>query len=135
MASFLDEMATYLDTQNASLIYTADSGRNVFKGVLPPDPDSCVAILGASPQTLGQNRDVAELQFPKFQVITRSKDYETAASLMALVRATFHGVIGLSLTSYRVLRCHAEQEGGPIGQDEQGRHEFSCNFIAEHHEL
>lgn len=135
MASFLEEMATYLDEQNAELIYTLEASRNVFKGVLPPDPDTCVALIGASPQTLGQNRDVAELQFPKFQVITRSDDYEEAADLMALVRATFHGKIGLSLTSYRVLRCHAEQEGGPIGQDDQGRHEFSCNFIAEHHAL
>jgi len=133
MASFFDELATHLDTEQASLIFTADAGRNVFLNELPPDPDACVAIFGQVGTTLGSQRDVPGLTFPRFQVIARSEDYEEAATLMAAVRDTLHGIIGLSLPSYRVLRCHAEQDASPLGQDGQGRHEFGCNFIAEYH--
>lgn len=133
MASFYDELATYLDAQQAAIIFTADAGRNTFLNELPPDPDSCVAFFGQAGTTLGAQRDVPGLQFPRFQVVTRAKDYETAASLMAAVRSTLHGIIGHSLTSYRLLRCHAEQEATTLGQDAQGRHEFACNFIAEYH--
>lgn len=133
MASFFDELATYLDTEQASLIFTADSGRNVFLNELPPDPDSCVAFFGQVGTTLGAQRDVPGLQFPRFQVIARAKNYETAATLMEAVRSTLHGIIGHSLSSYRILRCHAEQDASPLGQDAQGRHEFGCNFIAEYH--
>lgn len=133
MASFFDELATYLDTQQASLIFTADSGRNVFLNELPADPEACVAFFGQAGTTLGAQRDIPGLQFPRFQVVSRSEDYEEAATLMAAVRDTLHGIIGLSLTSYRLMRCHAEQEATPLGQDAQGRHEFACNFIAEYH--
>lgn len=134
MSSFLDNIGSYLDTNNASMVFNTDSGRNVFTE-LPADPDTCVALLGLPGTTLGQARDVAGLTFPRFQVITRSKDYETAAALMKEVRDTLHGKIGITLANYRLLRCHAEQDGGPIGQDEQGRHEFSINMIAEYHAL
>lgn len=136
MASFFDELATYLDNENAGIIFTNDSGRNTFINELPPDdPDTCVAILGLPGTTVGQSRDVPGLKFPRIQIITRSKVFETADGLMTNVRDTLHGMIGVNLSSYRVLRCHAEQDGGPIGQDKQGRHEFSINLIAEYHAL
>ena len=134
MSSFLDNIGSYLDTNNAEIIFDADAGRNTFTE-FPPEPDTCIVLLGLVGSTLSQSRDVKGLQFPRFQVYVRSKNYETAADLMAKVRNTLHGMIGVNLANYRVLRCHAEQDGGPIGQDEQGRHEFSINMIAEHHAL
>lgn len=133
MASFFDELATYLDAQQASLVFTNDNGRNVFLNELPADPEACVAFFGQAGTTLGAQRDIPGLQFPRFQVVARSDDYEEASTLIAAVRDTLHGIINLQLSNYRLMRCHAEQEATPLGQDGQGRHEFACNFIAEYH--
>lgn len=131
--SFYDELASYIDSQLTDVIYDNDTGRNLFLNELPPDPDTCAAIFGQTGTTLGASRDVAGLTFPRFQIIARSKNYETAATLMESIRNAIHGLIGVDLDNYRILRCHAEQEWAPLGQDKQGCHEFSCNFIAEYH--
>jgi len=135
MSSFYDELATKLDTDVAAFIFTADSGRNVFLGELPATPNACVAFFGLPGTNIMAQRDVAGLQFPRFQIITRSPDFEEAATFMQSVRDSLHGLIGLTTSHYRILRCHAEQEGGPLGQDDQGRFEFSINFMAEYHVL
>lgn len=131
MSSFFDELAAYLDTQQELIIFTEDEGRNTFLDELPEDPEDCVAFFGLVGTTLNASRDVKELQFPRFQVITRSADYETANTLLQAVRASLHGIIGLQLDNWKIMRLHAEQDGGPIGRDDQGRHEFSINMIGE----
>lgn len=133
MSSFFDELLSYADSQKASIVFDNATGRNTFLGELPATPDDCIALIGLVGTTLNAARDVPGLQFPRFQIITRSKDFETAASLLQDVREALHGLIGHDLTDYRVLRCHAEQDGGPLGQDEQGRYEFGINMIAEYH--
>lgn len=135
MSSFYDEIATKLDTDNADLISTNEAGRNVFTGVLPAEPNTCVAIFGLPGTNIMAQRDVAELQFPRFQIVTRSNDYEEAGDLLQQVRESLHGLIGYALPTWKILRCHAEQEGGPIGEDKEGRFEFSINFMAEHYKI
>ena len=131
MADFLDELGSYLDTENVG-IYDATKNRNIFTSIYPASPDNCIALLGTIGTTLTSSRDVPALQFPRFQVIVRNTDYDDASTTMQSVRDALHGQVGLALTSWRVLRLHAEQEGYPIGQDKQGRYEFSINFIAEY---
>lgn len=134
---FLDEIARYLVTQG---IGTA--GTNIFVNELPDTPANCVAIFGLVGTTVQQQRDVPGLQFPRFQVVVRNTDYNDAADKFQAVRTALHGKVGLILpvgvntaTSpyIRVMRCHIETDGGPIGKDETGRVEFSCNFTAEYH--
>lgn len=130
MADFYDEVATYLDQQGVGT-YTSPTNRNIFTGHHPSDPDNCVSIVGLLGATLGVSREVASLQFPRFQVIVRNEDYDTGSTKLQAVRTALHGKYGLALPNWRVLRCHADQEGGPIGTDEQGRFEFAINFTAE----
>lgn len=130
MADFYDEVATHLDGQGIGT-YTSSSGRNIFTGHHPSSPDNCVSILGLLGTTIGSSREVASLQFPRFQVVVRNKDYDLGAAKLQAVRTALHGKYGLILPNWRVLRCHADQEGGPIGKDDQGRFEFSINFAAE----
>lgn len=124
---FLDELADYLVIQGV-----ADSAK-IKVNKLTATPDTQVALLGVIGLTLTTSRDVPELEFPRFQVITRSADYNEASELMRRVREALHGKIGLLLPHFRVLRLHAEQDGGPIGEDPQGRSEFSINFVTEFH--
>ena len=137
MLNFLDEIADYLQNQS---IGTA--GTDIFVNKQPADVDNCVTLLGITGLNLADQRDVKELQFPRFQVITRNTDYNDASDTHEAVRTALHNLIqqilpvgvDVNTTAYiRVMRCHAEQEGGPIGEDKKGRSEFSVNFLAEFH--
>lgn len=130
MADFINEIADYMADGSVS----PDIGTvatDIFIGELPPDPDNCVALFGLPGQVIGDQREVASLQFPRFQVIVRNKSYDLASAKMQDVRTKLHNKYGLDLPTWRVLRLHAEQEGGPIGSDDQNRFEFSINFVAE----
>lgn len=136
MTDFLDLLAGHLIAQGA-----ATSG-SIFVNKHPADPDNCITLMGSTGTNLTSSRDVAGLQFPRFQVVVRNTDYNDASDALDAVRNALHGMIGeilpagvnVATTPYiRVMRCHAEQDGGPIGEDEQGRTEFSINFIAEYH--
>ncbi len=124
---FLSELANYVVLQGVAV----DSAVKV--NVLPDSPDACVAIFGLPGEDPRDQRDIPELELPRFQVITRSADYGEASELLRKVRVALHGRIGLFLPHYRILRMHADQDGGPIGKDDAGRHEFSINFTVEHH--
>lgn len=134
---FLHEIGKYLDDQNVGTI-----NDDITINVQPADIDNCVSLFGLPGTTLSQARDVPGLQFPRFQAVIRNTDYNDAGDKHQAVRAALHDKIGLILPVgvnvatdpyIRVMRCHAEQEGGPIGEDSQGRHEFSINFMAQYH--
>lgn len=127
--SFLDQLAEWIIDQGAVPASELKVGR------LIQSPDNQVAILGLPGLTLGDQRDVAELEFPRFQAIIRNVDYEAGEVQLRKLRTLLHGQIGLFLPNFRVLRIHADQEGGAIGDDDQGRFEWSINFATEHHAI
>jgi hypothetical protein len=126
MADFANELADYLATQGVGTVAT-----NIFVVKLPATPDNCIALFGLPGQVIGDQREVASLHFPRVQIITRNTSYENASDKLEAVRTALHNKYGLDFASWRVMRLHAEQEGGSIGQDDQGRYEFSINFVAE----
>jgi len=133
MSSFLDELCAYLEDQDASFVFNTDAGRNTFAGTYPDSPANLTALIGTTGSNIQAQRDVKELTFPRFQLVVRDEDYETAATKFEAARGILHGIIGVTLTTKTLLRCHAEQEGGPIGQDKEGRYEFVGNFNAEYY--
>lgn len=135
MSSFLDEIASKIAADVAGLEFDNAAGRNVFVGVIPASPDKAVAIMGLPGTNIQDHRDIAELHFPRFQIITRSDDYEEAATLFEDVRTSLHGLIAHDLPTWHIMRCHVEQEGGPLGQDGEGRFEFSTNYISEYYKI
>lgn len=131
MADFLDEVAQYLDDQGVGNFDTA-SGRNIFVGDIPAGPDTLISLIGVTGSTPPiPSRQVPSLEFPRFQAFIRGVDYATASTKLQLVRTTLHAKYGVILPNWRVLSCHADQEGGPIGKDEIGRFEFTINFTCE----
>lgn len=127
---FLDQVASYLDTQNVG-VYDADSGRNIFVNDQPAEPVECITLFGNEGLTLPESKNIRSLIHPRFQVVCRSADYDAASALHYAVRDALHARYGIILANWRILECHAEQEGGPVGKDKQNRHEFSCNYMAE----
>lgn len=128
MADFYTELAEYIEAQDA----TVDT---VFTGPLPPDPTDCSAIIGRVGTTLNSSRDIEGMMFPRFQVISRNTDFNDCVDEMNKIRTVIHGMIMVSLTSWKVLRLHVDQEGGPLGQDDKGNFECSINYLAQIREL
>lgn len=139
----LDQLATYLAGLHLGTYGDADPTKNdIFVAKHPADPDNCTSILGQLGRAIGVQRDVPELQLPMFQVIIRNTNYDAASAQLQAVRTALHGKLQLILPTtantatddyIRIMRCHADQEGGPIGTDDQGRFEFSINFDIEYH--
>src|SRR5690554_3362517 len=138
MIDILRVLAQHL-ADNGVGTFDEDSGNDIFINKQPPDPDNCVTLVGQPGTTLTTSRDVPELQFPRFQLLVRNTDYDAASRKFQEARSVLHGIVGKRLPEnepvVRILRCHVEQEGGPLGEDEQGRSEISCNFICEFHNL
>lgn len=130
MADFLNEIADYMALASpAPDIGTVAT--DIFIGEMPAEPNNCVAVFGLPGSVIGDQREVTSLKFPRFQVIVRNTSYELGSAKLDDVRTKLHGIYGVDIGTYRVLRCHAEQEGGSIGSDEKNRWEFSINFTAE----
>lgn len=136
MDDFLDVLAGELQR-----LGIGTEGVDLFTNKMPKVANQ-ITLLGLPGTNLTAARDVAGLQFPRFQAFIRNEDYDTGSTNLQAVRTALHNKIGINLpygvntatTPYvRLKRCHVEQEGGPIGEDELGRAEFSINFIAEFH--
>ena len=137
-------MANKLDILDclANEVKRVNPSLKVFVNKLPPDPADCIALFGATGTVVQAQRDVPGLKFPRFQVVSRAADYNDASDAAQAARDVLHGMIGVILPHgvntatqpyIRVMRCHVEYEGGPLGEDDQGRTEFSTNYLAEYH--
>lgn len=125
MSDFLDELSEYLEGESVGITTP------IYVGTLPSDVDDCIALYQLPGTNIGVSRDVKDLCFPRIQAMVRNKEYANAESDLRAVRNALHGQINLALTSWKVLRLHAESEGGFLGKDENGRTEFSINFNSE----
>lgn len=128
MADFLSDVAEYLADQG--LGFSSGPDISIFVGKHPSDPNNCVSILGLLG---GETPDphIRDFIYPRFQIVVRNDDYETGATKYLAVRNALHARIGLTFDNFHVLRCHAIGDGGSIGEDDQGRAEFACNFTAQ----
>ena len=125
MSTLLD-LATYLDTQQASLTL----GTNLFIGRMPETPDTCVTLYeyggGAPDNTMGTTAPV--LQNPSVQIAVRASSYSSAQSLIALCWSSFEAITNQSLSGTRYNRVSAIQSPFPLERDTSDRIIFVQNF-------
>ena len=121
---FLWQLADYLDRENIG-----DVTSNIFVGFYPDDPDNIIALLY---NTGGQpNIDVADFEYPRFQVVIRNTDYVTGAGKLREIRRLLHDKLNVTTENFIALYIQADSEGGSIGKDGKGRFEFSINFASQ----
>lgn len=124
--STLVDLATYLDSQQASLTL----GTNLFLGRMPDSPDACVALYeygGSAPDnTMGGGLPV--LQNPSVQIAVRAVLYASAESLINLCWGTLEGIVDMSLSGTRYNRVTAIQSPFVLERDSQDRVIFVQNF-------
>jgi len=127
---FLSQLADYLSINGMGETNPDNGIVNIFCGIYPSDPDDCVALLGLIGSTL-PNINIPDFEYPRFQVVVRNADYETGSQVLRDVRSLLHDKLAVALPNYYCLYIQAQQDGYPIGQDDEGRYEFSINFTAQ----
>lgn len=130
-ADFLSQIADYLEAQGLGYA-TAQPGHTVdiFVGKQPGTPDACITLIG-EPGIRTPDVSIPELMFPRFQVLVRDTDFVAGSTKLRDARTALHDQIALSLQNFFCYYISADQEGFPIGEDDQGRPEFSIHFSSE----
>jgi hypothetical protein len=122
----LHDVATYLDTQVASLTL----GTNLFMGNMPDTPVESVAMYeytaGPPIETLG-GADTA-METPRVQVIVRSSDYATGRALIESIWKALRNVANTTLSGTRYQRIAAVDSPTFMQRDANYRPMFVCNF-------
>lgn len=116
----LDDLLNYAEAQGLGTI-----GVNLFASRTPQNPDNCMSISLSGGPAPDRYLPTAN---PTFQVLIRTKEYDQGAERMAAVRSVFHRKANIMMGSTYVYYTALTAEGGPIGNDTEGRELFSLNF-------
>ncbi len=135
MATILESIGDYL--QNTASAFGAHAsqgtlGTNLFLGVLPESPDSCVAIYenaGSSPAfTMGTGGIV--IDYPMIQIISRAgrEDYPTARDKGDTIRLLLASVLEQTVSGVHIMRIEPMGSVNQLGVDAKYRPLISVNF-------
>ena len=125
--AFLTDIATYLDTQLASLTV----GTNLFAGVLPETPQTAVALFESTSMPPMETHGTGTrpvIERPRLQVIVRSSDYAGARSLADDVWEVLQAVSGQTFSGTRYLRIASIDSPQFLDRDSQQRPRFTTNY-------
>jgi hypothetical protein len=100
-------------------------GTDIFVSALPPTPDACFAVY----DTEGTEPDsYLPVRNPTFQILVRNTSYALGKAKIDAIREALHKLANFTSDSVYFYAVLATSDGGYIGKDENGRHEFSINF-------
>lgn len=127
-----DSVAEYLGSAVQGLAYSeSDDSGNVYVDRMPSQPDRAVAVYSSG----GPEADSRLPYDPaEFQVIVRGEaDARWARSTWGLIYATLHGLRNVTLPGgvYVAYVLATQASPFPLGDDENGRPQFSCDFRTE----
>ncbi len=135
MATILESVGDFL--QNTSSAFGAHAsqgtlGTNIFLGVLPDSPDTCIAVYensGSSPTfTMGSGGIV--IDYPMLQIISRGarEDYPTTRDKAESIRVLLATVLEQTISGIHVMRVEPMGSVNLLGIDPKYRPLISVNF-------
>lgn len=128
----LNEVAEYLHQQDVGFFDPQGLKGNIFIGVLPDQPETCMALYPTGGQ---QANSKLGYDMPTFQIITRgSMDMRKGYELSQKAYDALHGFRqGEFIPSGQWIVSCLGLQSGPIhlGPDSKGRHEFSLNYVVD----
>lgn len=130
--TLLEEIA-YLAAELDLGTYTPDApGGTIYTALLPPDPDTCIAIAryGGTESLVTDDFDQPSIQI---RIRGAAADTRTAEQLAERVYKAFHGLGPRTLAGGSTLILAVCTQSGPvyIGPDQLGRHEYTVNMRCE----
>lgn len=116
----IDDIATLLQS-----LYVGTIGTDLFKSYLPDGDGTKFAVL----DTGGMQPDkYLPTKEPTFQVFIRANTYSLGKTKLDAVRGALHQQKNIQSGSTYFYFILANSEGGHLGKNERGQHEFSINF-------
>lgn len=118
----IDELAQHIHNLGIGVL-----GSTLFKKHMPPEPDSLLAVI----DTGGTEPDIdLPTRTPTFQVFIRNATYDGGKTQLELIRSAFHQKRNVQLVpdGTYFYYIYAISEGGHLGKNPEGLHEFSINF-------
>lgn len=116
----LDDFASILQTNGIGTV-----GTDIFKGLLPDQPDAAVAVFMYS----GQPPELsAPVDRPAFQVRVRDVDFLTGFNKTTAIQKALHGICESDIGGTHFLLIAANGSPMGIGRDANDRWEWTQNF-------
>ena len=132
MANFVEELVDDLVTKTVA---TA-KGTDIFYDELPEDSDLSPATIIVLKDTGGVPSPDIPMPETSMQVLVRSSaSWITCRAKAAEIFNRYHGSLGLTTTSYKIIHGAALQLPTDIGMDERGRYRVSFNVMFNAHLL
>jgi hypothetical protein len=120
----LDELASFL--LDAEVV---EAG-HLFKGVMPDDPDTVIALFespGLEPEYV-HDAEGPLIERPRLQVQSRAQTYEAARLAAELVHAALARITNQNIGGVRYLAVTALQSPFSLGYDINRRALIVCNY-------
>ena len=128
MANFVEELVDDLVTQTIA----ATKGTDIFYNELPEESDLTPATLVVLKDSGGIPSPDIPLPQTSVQILVRSSESWIAARAKASeIFNRYHGSLGLTTTSYKILHGAATQMPADVGVDERGRYRVGFNVMFE----
>ena len=128
--TFVEAMGTYLQSNSYGTL-----GTNLFIGLLPGNPDACIAVYeandGMAPlETAGASATAVDVIGLQVVIRVGRDDYATGRDKAIAIRSLLGAITEQTLSGVRVLRVQPASWAAPSGNDESDRPHFSLRFRA-----
>lgn len=104
------------------------AGTDIFVNTLPATPDNCISVTGYAGMAPERTHDTSGNARPSVQVRVRNTSAGTARTKIGQIFDYLDGISNTTLTGHFYLSIAALQSPESMGTDENGRHEWVCNF-------
>ena len=127
MVQFVDDLATYLQTQGHGTL-----GTDLFKGSSPDKEDGSMDNIITVTDTGGRanvlNLKDADVEEVVVQIRARNKRQERARDDLLAIQALLHQLVNTNLGTYTIIRAEAVDRPAIIGRDEKERWNLASNY-------
>ncbi|HOC66121.1 MAG TPA: minor capsid protein [Methanothrix sp.] len=123
--SFLEDIATQLNSLGIGVYPGTASTQTVFIGYMPDSPDAVVSLY-ARP---GRSKEVfCDLQYPDLHIEIRAATYGAAQTKAEAIDAALHAQHDITLSTHRYLLIRGRGVPCKLETDSRGRTIFYQNF-------
>ena len=123
--SFLEDLATQLNTAGAGIYPGTSTTRTIYIGEMPDSPDLCICLY-ARPGRAKEMR--LSLEYPELHVETRAATYSAAQTKAEAIDAALHGQHDVALSGHQYIMIRALGVPAFLERDGRNRTIFYQNF-------
>lgn len=124
--NLIEEIANHIEFLGHGIMATSDQAGSVFWGLMPDDPDLCVAVFSSDSSYAGSPNGA------RIQIMTRAKTTREAYELSQQIAEDLTGFMGFLGGDRSYVSIDQTNASTGIGADAQRREIYSSNFIVKY---